>query len=72
MMYGEYAAQGVVQRWSVATVKSSVKGPWFSDPRSQMQKLSNMKELRKQTCGCQGGRGMGEGWNGSLGLADAN
>ena len=26
---------------------------------------------RKQTCGCQGG-GMGEGWNGSLGLADAD
>ena len=25
---------------------------------------------REQTCGCQGG--MGEGWIGSLGLADAN
>ena len=26
---------------------------------------------REQTCGCQGG-GCGEGWTGSLGLADAN
>ena len=27
---------------------------------------------REQTCGCQGGRGLGEGWIGSLVLADAN
>ena len=27
---------------------------------------------REQTCGCQGGRGVEEGWIGSLGLADAN
>ena len=27
---------------------------------------------RKQIYGCQGGRGMGEGWIGSLGLVDAN
>ena len=27
---------------------------------------------REQTCGCQGGEGVGEGWIGSLGLADAN
>ena len=27
---------------------------------------------REQTCGCQGGKGVGEGWIGSLGLADAN
>ena len=27
---------------------------------------------REQTCGCQGGAGMGEGWIGSLGLVDAN
>ena len=27
---------------------------------------------REQTCGCQGGGAMGEGWVGSLGLADAN
>ena len=27
---------------------------------------------REQTCGCQGGRGVGEGRIGSLGLADAN
>ena len=26
---------------------------------------------REQTCGCQGGEGVGEGWIGSLGLADA-
>ena len=26
----------------------------------------------KQTCGCQGGGGVGEIWIGSLGLADAN
>ena len=27
---------------------------------------------REQTCGCQWGGGLGEGWTGSLGLADAN
>ena len=27
---------------------------------------------REQSCGCQGGEEVGEGWNGSLGLADAN
>ena len=27
---------------------------------------------REQTCGCQGGGGVGKGRTGSLGLADAN
>ena len=27
---------------------------------------------RAQTCGCQGGEGVGEGWIGSLRLADTN
>ena len=27
---------------------------------------------REQACGCQGGELVGEGWSGSLGLADAN
>ena len=27
---------------------------------------------REQTCGCQGGEGVGEGWIGNLGLTDAN
>ena len=27
---------------------------------------------REQTCGCQGGEGVGEGWIGSLGLTDTN
>ena len=27
---------------------------------------------REQTCGWQGGMGVGEGWSGSLGLAAAN
>ena len=27
---------------------------------------------REQICGGQGGDGLGEGWNGSVGLADAN
>ena len=27
---------------------------------------------KEQTCGCQRRVGDGEGWNGSLGLADAN
>ena len=27
---------------------------------------------REQTCGFQGGKGVGEGWTGSLGLVDAN
>ena len=29
-------------------------------------------KYREQTCGCQGRGGVGEGWIGSLGLADAN
>ena len=32
----------------------------------------NLFRHREQTCGCQGGEGVGEGWPGSLGLADAN
>ena len=27
---------------------------------------------REQTCGCQGGGWVGDGWTGSLGLVDAN
>ena len=27
---------------------------------------------REHTCGGKGGRGVGEGWSGSLGLADTN
>ena len=27
---------------------------------------------REQTCGCQGGEGVGKGWTESLGLVDAN
>ena len=27
---------------------------------------------REQTCGCQGGKKVRDGWIGSLGLADAN
>ena len=34
------------------------------------QKLTHRH--REQTCGCQGGVGVGEGWIGNLGLADAN
>ena len=36
--------------------------------------ISTFQEMpnREQTCGCQGGEGVGEGWIRSLGLADAN
>ena len=37
---------------------------------STKQKQANTH--REQTCGCQGGEEVGEGWIGSLGLADAN
>ena len=42
---------------------------------TQMNIYTKQKETqrhRKQTCGCQGGGGIGEGWIGSLGSADAN
>ena len=32
----------------------------------------NLSTKQKQTCGCQGVGDVGEGWIGSLGLADAN
>ena len=42
---------------------------------TQMNLSMNQKQThrhRKQTCGCQGGGRVGEGWIGSLGLAGAN
>ena len=41
---------------------------------TQMNLSTKQKQTHRrgeQTCGCQGGGG-GEGWSGSLGLADAN
>ena len=35
-------------------------------------KQKQIHRRREQTCGCQGGGGVGEGRIGSLGLADAN
>ena len=35
-------------------------------------KQKQTHRCREQTCGCQGGERVGEGWNGRLGLADAN
>ena len=37
-------------------------------PRKQKQTHGH----KEQTCGCQGGHGVGEVWIGSLGFADAN
>ena len=37
---------------------------------SMKQKQTHI--CREQTCGCQGGGGVREGWIGSLGLADGN
>ena len=34
--------------------------------------LSTKKKNREQTYDCQGVEGVGEGWTGNLGLADAN
>ena len=42
---------------------------------TQMNLSTKQKQThrhRGQTCGCRGDAGMGEGWIGSLGLADAN
>ena len=36
------------------------------------KKQKQTYRYRKQTCDCQGGGEFGEGWIGSLGLADAN
>ena len=35
-------------------------------------KQKQIHRHREQICGCQGGWEVGEGWLGSLGLADAN
>ena len=35
-------------------------------------KLKQTHRHREQTSGCQGGRGVREGWIGSLGLADTH
>ena len=42
---------------------------------TQMNLTTKRKQThrhREQTCACRGGEGSGEGWIGSLGLADAN
>ena len=42
---------------------------------TQMKLSTKQKEThrhREQTCGCQGGGQVGEGWVGSLGLTEAN
>ena len=36
------------------------------------KKQKQTHKHREQICGCQQGRGAGEGWNASLGLADAS
>ena len=44
-------------------------------PKTQMNLSTKQKQThghREQTCGCQRVAGEGEGWNGSLGLVDAN
>ena len=43
--------------------------------KTQMDKSVEQKQThkhREQTCSCQGGEGVGEGWIGRLGSADAN
>ena len=39
---------------------------------NQCMKQKQTHRYREQTCGYQGGEGVGEGRNGSLGLAEAN
>ena len=42
---------------------------------TQVNTPTNQKQIHRhieQTCGYQGGREVGEGWIGNLGLADAN
>ena len=42
---------------------------------AQMNLSTKQKQMYRhgeQTCGCQGGGGMGERWTGSLGLVHAN
>ena len=40
--------------------------------QSYLQKRNRLRHREEQTCGCQEGRQVGEGWIGSLGLAEAN
>ena len=40
--------------------------------KDDINNLFTKQTHRKQTCGCQRGRRIREGWIGSLGLADAN
>ena len=42
------------------------------DTMNLSMKQKQTHKHREQTCGCQGGGWMAEGWTGSLGLADAN
>ena len=54
------------------TEKYAITSMWnlkYDTNLSMKQKQTHRH--REQTCGCQGG-GVGEGWNGSLGLAGAN
>ena len=42
------------------------------DTNEHIQETEMDHRHREQTCGCQGGGWVGEGWTWSLGLADAN
>ena len=42
------------------------------DTNELFTKQKQTHRHREQTCGCQGGLRVGEGWIGSFGLADAN
>ena len=43
------------------------------DTYELIYQIETDSDIREQTCGCQGGAGMGvEEWTGSLGLAEAN
>ena len=66
--------QGFLDIVQKATTTKENFGKWdlIKIKTSAHQKMSLTHRHREQTCGCQGGGAVGEGWIGSLGLADAN
>ena len=73
---------GARQRWSYRVKKSERerKTPYDStymwnlkyDTNELIYKTETTHRHREQICGCHGEEGVGEGWIGSLGLAEEN
>ena len=64
-------AQSLTRLKRLSSSSSSSRWPWFNQKGLGLIPHCFV-DSDTDLCGCQGGRSVGEGWNGSLRLADAN